>query len=245
MRICAYLLIAFMSLSFAESPATGNPEEAQAKPKPKWADYDAWRKKLKEGLPEGGVRNILGEPLYIEKNSGGAKWYYQYSPKIIEKTDKGSTKKIFSAPVVAVVTFRAESNLRKKPGGKPIYALYEWKEPDWVAADAGKYDVPGPKKKLKPKRKLEPYERQQTWERLRFGLNQQAVRRMLGEPTRVVEEGLKYHYNLPCKEVVLTFAGAEGTLSSWDEPCWLAIELELYEEVQEDAEAEVSTAQKQ
>lgn len=243
MRLHVFCLAAVLtSLPVAETAKVNEPDEGRPKAKPKWADPDAWWEKLKRGLPEATVRNILGEPLYISKDSGGARWYYQYRPKITD----GMNAKFFSAPKAGYVYFE---DAVKVPRGRshpaPIYVLAGWVEPDWTAVEAGKYDLPEPKRNLKPIRELAPYEKQDAWNQLRFGINQQSVQRILGKPARVKRNILfeEYYYDLPCGGATLRFES--DALVSWSEPCWLAVELELYEEVKDSTADKPGAAQEQ
>lgn len=216
-------------LCFLLSFCTNDPNEPQ-RTKPKWDDYDKWRKNLRVEMSEAGVEGLLGKPLYKKESSSEAVWYYQYMPKILDKPNRD--KKLIEYSEIGIVEFYNSISSLKNTA--PIYKVISWTEPDWEALKNGNFDTPEPVKKLKPIRKLLPYEKKESWRKLRFGMQTQTIRRILGEPTRIVGDmysaEIFFIYAFKLETIQLKFRKDE--LYEWSEPYWPAIEKELYKEIE-------------
>ena len=203
--------------------------EIQNEPLPRWGHPDLWRKRLREGLPEAGVINILGQPIYSRRTSDSLILFFELYPTIKTNKKGEPTVDYYKSGIVVLID---RSN---KKNGSPKYFVDYWKEPDFTKIESGEYDRPESPKKLKPKRKIQPYEKDRIWKRLRFRLNDQSVRRLLGEPTRLEKvrgtDETKFYYEFEHSTAELVFHN--GVLYSWNEPFWIPIEKELYEEVKD------------
>ena len=186
----------------------------------KWTDAKHWQK-IKNGLTEKTVLNILGEPTYKKVSSGAITYYY-------------STQE----PYIYFVSIMTSSNglvaFTKKADDR-VFTVSRFVEPAYE--DVQNYK---PKKpvRLKPKRDFEKWETEKNWKKLKVGLAEKQVMAILGEPAERTRwqdiVTLKYGEILGGK-LSLKASADNGVpiveLGTWDEPFWYLLNKELFEEV--------------
>ncbi len=204
--------------------------------KPKWHDPDAWRKRLRRGLPDKRLLTVLGRPAYVRIASGRAYWYYGAAPKCVpakdSKTGHDERGKKLKDRDTGIVICRDASQFGKaafmsRPV-RPRYLVHRWTEPDWKSTDLTKNNTKQQPKKRKRLRKPKSWENPLAWKRLMRGMSVRAAERFTGAPEReMLSEGTRQWYYGDVQNCgVLSFQ--VNRLRTWNEPFWPEVNKMLY-----------------
>jgi outer membrane protein assembly factor BamE (lipoprotein component of BamABCDE complex) len=185
----------------------------------KWTVKENWRQ-LKDGMSEKKVIALIGEPTFEKITSDGKTYYYSAKEPEFNKLSIG-----YGA--LAHVRFRVKKDALN------VFVVEKQGicEPDFDAVK----DIEASKAvKLRPKHKLEAWKIKSNWKKLRIGLPEEAVLRILGEPDKKDKYG-NYYYGTVDDFAIVYIRESEdvqhNTIRRWVEPFWYLVEKEDYEEV--------------
>jgi outer membrane protein assembly factor BamE (lipoprotein component of BamABCDE complex) len=254
-RMFFVLLFATTILGYAKDPnnvpSTKHDNTAKSEViraiKPKWAEPDTWRLRLKKDMSENAVKNYLGEPLYKAEGSDGATWYYQEIPEVYYEKGKSKIK----CPRIGYISFYRKPNIIKQPSnnrsvltGKYETSVYMGNTGrenllviGWVEPEFDKIVISDPNDtKKEPVRKPKKWEDEKNWNRVTVGLTDNSINKILGSPLRVTagtDDDHWYYQDIPgCDSEpfgIITFKNKK--VESWNCPFWPEVKKRLYEPV--------------
>jgi|GEM_PF-4368781 len=218
-----------------------------AQPSPaRWTKKENWRQRLKVGMSPQAVKNLLGEPVYEEVRPSKMVFYYQTSsrpsfPHPLQFNIAGPNEPKAYLVNDAIVVFSLPG--KGKGIAKGSLSVTGWDEPAWGG-------IPSPPPGERPKRKvpvpcrtLAQWEVDKNWRRLSGGMDERAVERLLGAPTKKKEDAfatsvgnsayVEWQYGTGDAKGWVKFSGPKDAPKGglrcydWQEPFWLVVEATL------------------
>ena len=211
--------------------------------KPKWHNPDAWRKKLRRGLPAKKLLTILGRPAYVHitfngNNSMISVWYYECAPNYGPTPDNKTGKELSFSSTGVVTCLNVTKQMSRL--ARPQYRIYKWVEPNWKSIDSTKSKVARQPKKRRYLRKPKKWEMPRAWKKLMTGMPIRVVEKFIGSAEREFagsgstgnEFGDKRWYYGDVQGCG-TLHFNDNRLQKWSEPFWPEIDKTLYAAVED------------